>query len=117
MIRSSTQHKIVGVIATLATPLLYAAPVFADASGTPGVNNTINFLKAIVNIACLIAGPLCAVYLAVNGIHYMGSTGSPDRMERAKEGIKNSVIGLVIVIAALVIANGASAIANNSFGS
>ncbi len=106
------------VIAFIATelPFVLASPVFADAS-TPGVSNIENFIKTLVNILCVVAGPLCAIFLAIGGYGYITSSGNPEHLDRSKRTIIHSLIGLVIVIAAFVISNGVASIANSSFGS
>lgn len=109
-------YRFVAAYVAVLLPLIVASPAFADSS-TPGVSNTINFFKTLVNILCAIAGPLCAVFLAINGVGYITSSGNPERLDHAKRGIVHSLIGLVIVIAALVIANGATSIAQSAFGS
>ncbi|HSX05429.1 MAG TPA: pilin [Candidatus Saccharimonadales bacterium] len=114
--RVKKTYRFIASFVAMELPFIIASPVFADAS-TPGVSNTINFFKTLVNILCAIAGPLCAVYLAVNGVGYITSSGNPERLENSKRGIVHSLVGLVIVIAALVIANGATSIANSAFGS
>lgn len=112
--RVKKSYRFIAAFIAMELPFIIASPVFADA---PGVSNTINFLKTLVNILCAIAGPLCAVFLAINGVGYITSSGNPEKLDHAKRGIIHSLIGLVIVIAALVIANGASSIANGAFGS
>jgi len=43
---------------------------------------------------------VCTFFLVVGGIHYMTSSGKPDKLEHAKKVIKNAIIGLVVVLAA-----------------
>ncbi len=107
--------KLVALYIAAMLPLVVASPVFAEAS-TPGVSNAINFFKTLVNILCAIAGPLCAVFLAIGGVGYITSSGNPERLDHSKRTITHSLVGLVIVIAAFVIANGAVSIASGSFG-
>lgn len=106
------------VAAFIATelPFILVSTVFA-AGSSPGVSNTISFLQTLVNILCAIAGPLCAVYLGIGGFQYITSAGNPERLDHSKRTIVHSLIGLVVVIAALVISNGAAAIATKAFGS
>ena len=103
------------VVAFIATelPFVISSPVFAD---TPGVSNVENFIKSIVNMLCVVAGPLCAIFLAIGGYGYITSSGNPEHLDRSKRTIIHSLIGLVIVIAAFVISNGVASIANSSFG-
>jgi hypothetical protein len=106
------------VAAFIATelPLVLASPAFAASSTAPGVSNIENFITTLVNILCAVAAPLCAVFLCIGGYGYITSSGNPEHLERSKRTIVHSLIGLVIVIAAFVIANGVSSIANSSFG-
>jgi hypothetical protein len=99
-------------------PFILSHPVFAASSSSEaGVSNTISFLQTLVNILCAIAGPLCAVYLGIGGFQYITSAGNPERLDHSKRTIVHSLIGLVVVIAALVISNGATSIATKAFGS
>jgi hypothetical protein len=111
------KHKFRSLVVYTASvlPLALSSPVFADAS-TPGVSNIENFIKTLVNILCVIAGPLCAIFLAIGGYGYITSSGNPEHLDRSKRTIIHSLVGLVIVIAAFVISNGVASIANSSFG-
>jgi len=102
----------------VALPFILSDPALAaTGSSEAGVSNTINFLQTLVNILCAIAGPLCAVYLGIGGFQYITSAGNPERLDHSKRTIVHSLIGLVVVIAALVISNGATSIATKAFGS
>jgi type IV secretory pathway VirB2 component (pilin) len=102
---------------TAALPLMVSHPALAVASSSEaGVSNTISFLQTLVNILCAVAGPLAAVYLGIGGFQYITSAGNPERLDHSKRTIVHSIIGLVIVIAALVISNGATSIATKAFG-
>jgi hypothetical protein len=110
--------KIVTLIVALGAPLVIVAPVLAaSGSSEAGVSNTISFLQTLVNILCAIAGPLAAVYLGIGGFQYITSAGNPERLDHSKRTIVHSLVGLVVVIAALVISNGATSIATKAFGS
>lgn len=102
----------------VALPFILSHPALAaTTSSEAGVSNTISFLQTLVNILCAIAGPLCAVYLGIGGFQYITSAGNPERLDHSKRTIVHSLIGLVVVIAALVISNGATSIATKAFGS
>ncbi len=108
------------VLFAVVLPFILSHPAFAVAassSSEAGVSNTISFLQTMVNILCAIAGPLAAVYLGIGGFQYITSAGNPERLDHSKRTIVHSIIGLVIVIAALVISNGATSIATKAFGS
>src|SRR5687768_16587063 len=88
---------------TVALPLILSHPALAATSSSEaGVSNTISFLQTLVNILCAIAGPLCAVYLGIGGFQYITSAGNPERLDHSKRTIVHSLVGLVVVIAALV---------------
>lgn len=102
---------------TVALPTVLSHPALAASSSSEaGVSNTINFLQTLVNILCAVAGPLCAVYLGIGGFQYITSAGNPERLDHSKRTIVHSLVGLVIVIAALVVSNGATSIAAKAFG-
>lgn len=49
---------------------------------------------------CAIASLFCTFFLVNGGIAYMTSSGRPDKLEHAKKIIRNSLLGLVLVLAA-----------------
>lgn len=59
-----------------------------------------DFLAPVLLALGGIAAIACTFFLVVGGIHYMTSTGKPDKLEHAKVVIRNAIIGLVIIIAA-----------------
>lgn len=108
----------IAALFAMALPFIFSPSVLAASSTSEaGVSNTISFLQTLVNILCAIAGPLCAVYLGIGGFQYITSAGNPERLDHSKRTIVHSLVGLVIVIAALVISNGATSIATKAFGS
>lgn len=112
------KNYLYAVLLMEALPLIVAHPALAATSSSEaGVSNTINFLQTLVNILCAIAGPLAAVYLGIGGFQYITSAGNPERLDHSKRTIVHSLVGLVIVIAALVVSNGATSIATKAFGS
>src|SRR5665213_3353825 len=47
---------------------------------------------------------LVAVFFLINGgIHYMTSSGHPEKLEHAKKIIRNALIGLILVLGATVL--------------
>lgn len=51
----------------------------------------------------VIAGLLCVLFLVVGGINYISSSGQPNKLEYAKKIIRNSLIGLIIVLSAVTL--------------
>ena len=62
------------------------------------------YVTPIIQGMGILASLVCVLFLVVGGFQYMTSNGRPENLERAKKIIKNAVIGLVIVLAASVIA-------------
>ncbi len=58
------------------------------------------YLRPIMFSFIGLAGVLSAFFIIQGGIEYMSSAGKPAKLEHAKKILKNSLIGLVIVIAA-----------------
>lgn len=85
--------------------------LFADTSGAltamrDYVTPTIQTLAALASIAC--------VFFIVNaGYQYMTSSGHPEKLEHAKHILKNAVLGLVIVLAAVTLVS----ILSSAYGS
>lgn len=59
-----------------------------------------NDLSPVLSALVGIAGTLAVLLLVVAGFYYMSSRGRPEKLERAKKTLKNTAIGLVIVLAA-----------------
>jgi hypothetical protein len=72
--------------------------MLADASTAASVMRS--FVTPTVVTLCGLASLACVFFLVNGGIQYMTSSGSPDKLERAKTIIKNALIGLALVLAA-----------------
>ncbi len=73
-------------------------------------NNDIGKFITMLVLNILQAGFAVAAYVTIffiikGGISYMTSTGSPDGMSKAKNTIKNAVVGLIIVLLSAGIVN------------
>lgn len=62
-------------------------------------------LRAAINTILYIAGFIAVVYLVYNGIQYITSAGDPEKAGKAKSGIINAVIGILVIALAIAIAN------------
>lgn len=60
-------------------------------------------VSPLVNTLCLIAGLVCAGFIVNSGIHYITSSGHPEKLERAKKIMRDAIIGLVLVLSAATI--------------
>lgn len=85
--------------------------IFADASAAS--NAMRSYVMPVVATLSALASLACVFFLINGGIQYMTSTGKPENLEHAKKVIKNALIGLVLVIAAVTL----TAILSNAYGS
>lgn len=101
---------------SLGTSLLVVAlsvtPALADSGDVSKVQN---FLTNVIQVLVTIAGALAAVFFVLGGIGYITSSGSPEKLDKAKRTIIFSAIGLAVAIGALVLTNVVSDVAKNAF--
>jgi len=71
--------------------------ILADQSATGYMQS---YVAPIVQGMCVLASLVCVFFLINGGIHYMTSTGQPDKLVSAKLTIRNALLGLVVVLAA-----------------
>lgn len=96
------------------TFLVLASPVFAQASDITKVEN---FITNIIQVMVLLAGSLASAFFVWGGVRYITSSGNPETLESAKKTILYSAIGLTISLAAFVITNIVTQLAQSAFGS
>lgn len=75
-------------------------PITFMASATGASNVMHAFVAPAVATLCVLASLACTFFLVNGGIQYMTSSGNPEKLQRAKQVIKNALIGLTLVIAA-----------------
>lgn len=107
------QHYLVALLVAAALPFIIAEPAFAQASGITQVDN---FLKSVSTTLATWVGSVGIIVLIIGGYMYMTASGSPEKLERAKNTMKMAGFGMVIVIGAIAIANIVTSIAKQSFG-
>ncbi|OGE32830.1 hypothetical protein A3C59_04375 [Candidatus Daviesbacteria bacterium RIFCSPHIGHO2_02_FULL_36_13] len=105
--------KVIFTSSLLLTALIFASPVFAQSADIGKVES---FIKTIVSYLTFLAGSVAAGFLVYGGFKYMGANDNPEHLDGAKRTIANSLIGLVIVIAAYVIMQIVSSAAKTAFG-
>lgn len=113
MIRSSTQLKIVGLIAMIGTPIILSSPAFA---ATGDVAQVESFIRNVIKVIAGLAGLIATGFFVVGGFTYITSSGNPEKLDQAKRTLFYSAIGLAIVIGAFVLADIISKIAADAFG-
>ena len=83
--------------------VLLLVPLTALAVTTQIEVTICQILQVIKNIVAAIGLAIAIILLIVSGIKYMTSGGDADKATKARQGIINALIGVVIVIGALFI--------------
>jgi TRAP-type C4-dicarboxylate transport system permease small subunit len=96
--------KVFFTYAAVVTPLFLAHSVFADSS-TAGTDQVNNFLQNILNYGGGILGTFAGLALLWSGFQYMSAGGNLQQLEKAKSHMKWTLVGLVVGIGAVTIAN------------
>jgi hypothetical protein len=92
---SGTAHA-----ADLALPI----PVKQGLSGDADTGSVISGLASnVISIVFLIAGILAVLFLLYSGVQYITAGGDPEKVKKARLGIVNAVIGVVVIMAAFFI--------------
>lgn len=83
--------------------LLVGLSTFASMSGAAKVMS--DYIAPTVQTLAGLAALVCTFFIVNAGYLYMTSSGQPDRLEHAKRVLRNSLLGLVIVLSAMTIAS------------
>lgn len=62
-----------------------------------------DLINTIITVLGFVAGAIAVIYLVVSGIQYMTAGGNAEAATKARQGIINALIGIVIVVFAFVI--------------
>jgi hypothetical protein len=81
--------------------LVSTLTMVADASTAAGIMRS--YVAPVIQTLAVIASLVCVFFLVTGGYHYMTSSGKPEKLEEAKQTLKNALLGLVIVLAAGVL--------------
>lgn len=103
----------VSLFVALGLPLVLASPALA-ASGD--VTQVENFIRSIIKVIAGLAGLIATGFFVVGGLGYITSSGNPERLDKSKQTLIWSGVGLAIVIAAFVISNIVTDLATSAFG-
>ena len=91
------------IIPVLALTLL-VLPLLAGAQQYPDPITTIcNILEVVQNIILAIGLGIAVIVLIVGGIQYITAGGNAEKADGAKKLIINSIIGIIIILAAAFI--------------
>lgn len=105
--------KLVALFVALGIPFVIAHPALA-ADGS--ISQVEGFIRSIIKVVAGLAGLVATGFFVVGGFTYITSSGNPERLDKAKQTLIWSGIGLAIVIAAFVISNIVTDLATSSFG-
>lgn len=79
-----------------------AVPDEIQSSG--GENALVNMISQLITILLSVLGVLLVLYIIWAGWMWMSSQGDKGKVDKAKDMIKNAVIGLLLIFAAYAIA-------------
>lgn len=65
--------------------------------------NINDLFAAIVNVIIIMATPIVIFFLILAGFHYVTARGNPEKLQVASQSLLYSVIGGVIILAAVAI--------------
>lgn len=68
-----------------------------------GVTDILQIISNVIQMLLSVVGVIAVIMIIIGGISYTTSSGDPGRTKRAKDIIVNSIIGLVLAIAAYAI--------------
>ncbi len=77
-----------------------AVPVYGTASG----QDFFVFFGRLLQIIFSILGVILLLYILAGGIYWMTAGGNEEQVKKAKNMLRNSVIGIIIILAALAVA-------------
>lgn len=93
--------------------ILFAHPALA-ADGSIG--QVENFIRSVIKVVVGLAGLVATGFFVVGGFGYITSSGNPERLDKSKQTLIWSGLGLAIVIGAFVLSNIVTTLAVNAFG-
>lgn len=80
-----------------------AATLAQVASASPAATAMQSYVTPVVTTLCALASLACVFFLVWGGVQYTTSAGDPEKLDRAKQIIRNALIGLALVLAAAVL--------------
>lgn len=74
-----------------------------EIANKPGFQSVTAVIRTVFNLVIIIAGTIFVILLLVGGIQYLTAAGNEEATGKAKRLIVDSIVGLVIVLAAWAI--------------
>lgn len=105
--------RLVALFMALGAPLVLAHPALA---ATGDVTQVENFIRSVIKVVAGLAGLVAAGFFVIGGFGYITSSGNPERLDKSKQTLIWSAVGLAIVIGAFIISNIVTDLATSAFG-
>lgn len=67
------------------------------------INDFLIILANLIQIGLILSGVLAVIFISWSGVQYIISQGDPARVQTAKGGIRNAVVGLILAGGAFLI--------------
>ena len=77
----STRYKLMSLYLATGIPWILSPPVYA---ATGDINSVESFIKSVITILVALAGFTATGFFVVGGLHYITSSGNPEKMDKAK---------------------------------
>ncbi len=72
--------------------------LLSNSTASEGVIKSV--ISPLISTFSILGGLICTATLIIAGIHYISSSGHPEKLEKAKKIIRDALIGIVIVLSA-----------------
>jgi hypothetical protein len=92
-----------GVLAGMVPVILLDQAVASSAAGSDGIEDVKSFASKLTNYVTALAASIAVLYMAISGIRWTMSGGSPMRQTEARNGLVSAAAGLAIALSANVI--------------
>lgn len=112
-------RKLITIIALSLPAFILATPAFAQTvptTSTGSVTQIVTFIQSIVQVLITLAGTVAIGFFVWGGFGYITSTGNPQALDRSKQTVMYSGIGLAIVLGSFVLSGIVSQLATTAFG-
>lgn len=106
-------YKIVALFVAIGAPIVLAHPALASDGNVAQVES---FIRSLIKVVAGLSGLVATGFFVVGGFGYITSSGNPERLDKSKQTLTWSGVGLAIVIGAFVLVNIVTDLATNAFG-
>lgn len=75
----------------------------AAAADSPSTDPTTGIIPTIANIVAAVSGIIAVVFIMINGLNFMTSSGDSAKLSKARDGLIYAAVGLMIIVSARII--------------